>query len=173
MGLFNKMFGSKPAAPTSITVQSAPLTVCAPFTGTAMPLDKIPDAVFSQGILGNGCGLEPEEETVYAPFDGVVCQTTETKHAIGVRSNDGIELLIHVGMDTVDMQGKGFTCLVSESQKVSAGQPLMKLSLAEIKAAGHPATTAVIISNSDDFASVEFLANGKVEHGAPLLRAVK
>lgn len=173
MGLFSKMFAGKSANPASFPAQKAPLTVCAPFTGTAMSLKDIPDAVFSQGILGNGCGLEPEEETVYAPFDGTICQTTETKHAIGIRSSDGIELLIHVGMDTVDMQGKGFVCLVSENQKVSAGQPLMKFSLSDIKAAGHPAATAVIVSNSDEFSDMELLKTGKVEHGEALLHLVK
>lgn len=86
MGHFGKMFGGKSAAPASINTQSAPLTVCTPFAGTAMPLENIPDEVFSQGILGSGCGLEPAEETVYAPFNGTVTQTTNTRHTKGATS---------------------------------------------------------------------------------------
>lgn len=173
MGFFNKLFGSQNTKPAPIAAQTAPLTVCAPFTGTAMALEKIPDAVFSQGILGGGCGLEPAEEIVYAPFDGTICQTMETCHAVGIRSDDGIELLIHVGMDTVEMQGKGFAYFISDGQHVKAGEPLMKLTLSDIKAAGHPATTAIVVSNSDEFSSVELIANGKIEHGSPLLRVTK
>lgn len=171
MGLFDKLLRSK--APESIAAQSAPLTVCAPFSGAAMKMEEIPDPVFSQGVLGTGCGLDPAEETVYAPFDGTVSQTTDTFHAVGVASEDGVELLIHVGMDTVEMAGKGFQCLVKKGQAVKAGQPLMTFTLADIQSAGHPPVTAVVVTNADDFAGVELLVNGQVEHGAPLLRVVK
>lgn len=177
MGIFDKLFGGKGAAPAAaapgIEAQAQPLTVCAPFTGTAMKMAEIPDPVFSQGILGQGCGVEPTEETVYAPFDGTVIQTTDTKHALGLASVDGIELLIHVGMDTVAMGGQGFTCLVQEGQHIQAGQPLMTFSLADIRAAGHPATTAVVITNADDFGGVELATEGAITHGAPLLKLLK
>ena len=127
MGFFDKLLG-KSAAAEDTGVSSQPLTVLAPFSGSAMKLEDIPDPVFSQGILGPGCGMDPAEETVYAPFDGSVIQTTDTKHAVGVVSADGIEVLIHVGMDTVEMGGQGFTCMVKEGDKIKAGQPLMKAS---------------------------------------------
>ena len=155
MGFFDKLLHSK--VPESVAVQNAPLTVCAPFSGTAMKMEDIPDPVFSQGVLGTGCGIDPAEEIVYAPFNGTVSQTTDTLHAIGVTSEDGIELLIHVGMDTVEM----------------AGQPLMTFTLSDIQSAGHPPVTAVVVTNADDFAGVELLADGRVEHGAPLLRVTK
>ena len=173
MGFFDKLLGRDNTAPAGNGTQAAPLTVCAPFSGTAMKLEDIPDPVFSQGVLGPGCGVDPGEETVYAPFDGSVIQTTDTMHAVGVVSSDGVEVLIHVGMDTVEMGGKGFTCLVKEGDKIKAGQPLMKFTLADIQAAGHPAVTAVVVTNADDFAGVELVAEGAVEHGAPLLKLSK
>lgn len=176
MGIFDKLLGNKITGGSNVSgieVQAQPLTVCAPFTGTALKMDEIPDPVFSQGVLGQGCGVDPTEETVYAPFDGMVIQTTDTKHALGLASVDGIELLIHVGLDTVVMNGEGFTCMVKEGQNIKAGQPLMTFSLSGIKAAGHPATTAVVVTNADDFAGVEMLTTGQVQHGAAILRVNK
>ena len=173
MGFFDKLLGKDTAANDGIEARAAALTVCAPFTGAAMKLEDIPDPVFSQGILGPGCGMDPAEETVYAPFDGTVTQTTDTKHALGVTSADGVEVLIHVGMDTVEMGGKGFPCMVKEGDKIKAGQPMLKFTLADIQAAGHPAVTAIVVTNADDFAGVELVAEGTVEHGAPLLKLKK
>ena len=136
-------------------------------------MEEIPDPVFSEGILGKGCGLEPAEETVCAPFNGTVTQVIDTKHAVGVTSKDGLELLIHVGMDTVAMNGEGFTCLVKEGDTVKLGQKLMTFSMEAIKAAGHPATTAVVVTNADDFADIQVLAQGEIAQGAPLLKASK
>ena len=136
-------------------------------------MEEIPDPVFSEGILGKGCGLEPAEETVCAPFNGTVTQVIDTKHAVGVTSKDGLELLIHVGMDTVAMNGEGFTCLVKEGDTVKLGQKLMTFSMEAIKTAGHPATTAVVVTNADDFADIQVLAQGEIAQGAPLLKASK
>ncbi len=98
---------------------------------------------------------------MYAPFDGTVTHIATTLHAVGVTSNDGIELLIHVGMDTVDMKGQGFTVLVKENQKVSAGTPLLKVDLDAIRAAGHPTATAIIVTDGADD-EVKMLAEGDV-----------
>ena len=130
----------------------------------------IPDETFAQGILGPGCGIEPSEKTVYAPFDGVVSQVPSTLHAVGLTSDDGIELLIHVGMDTVEMQGKGFKGLVKEGEAVKAGTPLLTIDLRAIKAAGYPATTAVIVTNSDELGELKMLAEGSVSAGTPLIK---
>lgn len=142
-----------------------------PITGNVLPLNQIDDPVFSQGVLGPGYGIEPEEETVYAPFDGTVTQMMDTKHAVGLTGRNGMEVLIHVGMDTVTMNGKGFNMLVSEGQDVIKGQKLMTFSIADIKEAGHPATTAVVLTNSDEFGEIELLEQGKTEHSVPVLRA--
>ena len=112
-------------------------------------------------------------DRVCAPFNGTVTQVIDTKHAVGVTSKDGLELLIHVGMDTVAMNGEGFTCLVKEGDTVKLGQKLMTFSMEAIKAAGHPVTTAVVVTNADDFADIQVLAKGQVAQGEPLLKAKK
>lgn len=145
------------------------MTVYAPITGTIIPLEQIADPVFSQGILGPGYGIEPEDGTVYAPFDGVVTQLMDTGHAVGITDRNGMEVLIHVGMDTVAMGGKGFEVMVSEGQSVTIGQPLMTFSMEEIKAAGHPVTTAVVLTNRDAFGEVRLLTEGKAAHGIPAM----
>ena len=150
-----------------------PLTVYAPFGGSAIAMEQIPDPVFSEGILGKGCGLEPAEETVCAPFNGTVTQVIDTKHAVGVTSKDGLELLIHVGMDTVAMNGEGFTNAVREGQTVKKGDLLLTMDLEKVRAAGHPATVILAVTNSDDFAAVEAEASGKVRVGDSLLRIRK
>ena len=89
---------------------------------------------------------------------------------MGITSNDGIELLIHVGMDTVDMKGQGFTVLVKENQKVTAGTPLLKVDLDAIRAAGHPTATAIIVTNGDDLGELKMLAEGDILAGTPLFK---
>ena len=143
--------------------------VYAPLKGTVIPISQINDGVFSSGILGQGIGIYPEEEIIYAPFDGKIIQIADTKHAIGVLSNDNIELLIHVGMDTVAMNGEGFRMLVSEGEIVHCGQKLMIFSKDKIRTAGYMDTIAVIITNTDDFSVIKPLADGTVEKMNPVL----
>ena len=146
------------------------MTVKAPIDGTILPLEQLPDETFATAILGPGCGIEPTGDTVYAPFDGTITQVASTLHAIGITSDDGIELLIHVGMDTVEMQGKGFTALVKEDQKVKAGTPMLKVDLNAIRAANHPTTTAIIVTNGDDLNGMKVVADGPVEAGAAMIK---
>ena len=94
-----------------------------PIDGKVIPLEQLPDETFASAILGPGCGVEPTGDTVYAPFDGTVTQVPESLHAVGMMSDDGIELLIHVGMDTVEMKGQGFTSLTKEGAKVKVRHP--------------------------------------------------
>lgn len=140
--------------------QAKNTTLHAPITGKYIPLEEIPDKVFSQGFLGQGCGIEPEDSTVYSPVDGEIVQVAETKHAVGIQSSEGVEVLIHVGMDTVEMKGDGFTTKVKFGDKVKIGDPLLVFDVEKIKAAGHPLTTAFVITNSDDFTEIAF-ATGK------------
>lgn len=172
MGFFKKLFSNNTTteAETVQKVETAPNTIYAPFKGTVIPLAEINDGVFSAGILGQGIGMYPEEEAVYAPFDGKVIQIAETKHAIGILSNDNIELLIHVGMDTVAMNGDGFHPLVSEGDTVSCGQKLMTFSKEKISAAGYPDTTAIIVTNTDDFDEVTALTEGSVDRSSAILQ---
>lgn len=134
--------------------------IFAPISGKYIPLTEIPDTVFSEGVLGLGCGIEPDDGKVYSPVDGVVQTVAETKHAIGLVADNGAEFLIHVGMDTVEMNGLGFTPKVKAGQRVKAGQLLLEFDADAIKKAGHPATTAFVVTNSDEFGSID-LAIGK------------
>ena len=140
--------------------------------GTFVPMEKIPDPTFSEGVLGTCCGIEPENGNVYAPMDGTICQLADTLHAVGMEA-DGVELLIHVGIDTVSMKGDGFKSHVKEGQAVKKGDLLLTMDLKKVKAAGHPATIMVIVTNSDDLESVEAAASKKLMPGDPLMRLNK
>ncbi len=140
--------------------------------GTFVPMEKIPDPTFSEGVLGTCCGIEPENGNVYAPMDGTICQLADTLHAVGMEA-DGVELLIHVGIDTVSMKGDGFKSHVKEGQAVKKGDLLLTMDLKKVKAAGHPATIMVIVTNSDDLESVEAAASEKLMPGDPLMRLNK
>ena len=130
------------------------ITLHAPIAGKYIPLEEIPDQVFSQGFLGKGCGIDPSGETVYAPFDGEIAQVADTKHAVGIISPEGVEVLIHVGMDTVEMNGEHFESKVKIGDKVKCGDPLLVFDIGKIKAAGHPIITALVVTNSDDFPAI-------------------
>ncbi len=166
MGLFGRL-REKKAVPFEF-----PATLGAVTTGVFVPMSEIPDAVFSTGVLGTCCGIEPEEGRIVAPINGKVIQVADTLHAIGLEAG-GIELLIHIGVDTVDMNGKGFSCKVKVGQSVEKGQELVTVDLEQIRAANHPTTTMLVVTNSDDFASVEEVASGRVIAGDAVLRVSK
>ena len=150
---------AKPAEP-ALSVPSVSVIRCAagqvlqPVEGKVIDRESIPDDTFASGVLGDGIGVEPTAEVVVAPFDGTVSSVAESHHAVGLESG-GMELLIHVGVDTVNMQGDGFTCLVNEGDEVKAGQPLIRFDRSKIKAAGYSDTVAVLLTNSDDLEGVE------------------
>ena len=130
-------------------------TIAAPVKGQVVKREDIPDETFAQGILGAGLGIQPEEGVVYAPFDGTISSVAESKHAIGISGAGDMELLIHVGIDTVAMNGDGFEPLISEGDSVKLGQPILRFSREKIKAAGHPDLVVMLLTNSDDYTSVE------------------
>lgn len=136
--------------------------------GVFVPMDEIPDPTFSPGVLGTCCGVEPETGKVYSPMDGRISTLADTLHAIGIEA-EGVELLIHVGIDTVAMKGDGFKSHVKEGQTVKKGDLLLTMDLEKIKAAGHPATIMVAVTNSDDLASVEAVASGQLRPGDQLM----
>lgn len=142
------------------TISALPEITCekgkvyAPIKGNVIPSAKIPDETFAAGVLGEGVGIEPVLGVVYAPFDGEISSTTDTKHAVGISSPDGMELLIHVGVNTVAMNGDGFALFCAEGDSVKAGQKLMTFDIDKIKAAGYSTTTAVLVTNSDDYAGL-------------------
>ena len=140
--------------PSVSVIRCANGTVLQPVKGTVIPREEIPDDTFASGVLGDGVGVQPTDELVVAPFDGVISSVAESQHAVGVDAND-MSVLIHVGVDTVQMNGDGFTCLVKEGDEVKAGQPLIRFDRAKIKAAGYSDTVAVLLTNSDDLEAVE------------------
>ena len=132
--------------------------IYAPVSGKVICREDIPDETFASGIMGEGVGIKPEEEIIVAPFDGEITSVVDTGHAVGLTSFDGVELLIHVGVDTVKMQGDGFQVFVTEGQKVKTGEKLLKFDRDKIRKAGYSDTTAVLVTNSDDYSSVKTVA---------------
>ena len=166
MGLFD-MFKKKETAPVF------PAMLAADAAGTVVKMEDIPDEVFAQGILGQCCGIDPSEGKVYAPCDGEITQAPDTLHALGIAGKNGIEVLIHVGVDTVEMKGDGFSAKVKLGDKITKGQLLLTMDLDKIKAAGHPAVVITVVTNTDDFAEVTTVASGAVKPGDDLMKIAK
>lgn len=154
---------AKPADTQSNAADNVEKALFAPVKGLVIPREEIPDSTFASGVLGDGIGIEPEVGEVVAPFDGEISSVTETRHAIGITGPDDMEVLIHVGVDTVKMNGDGFELHVSEGDKVKAGQKLITFDISKIKAAGYPATTAVLLTNSEDYPDFKILKTGQTE----------
>lgn len=147
-------------------------TLVSPMTGTALPLSQVSDPVFASESMGKGAAVEPTDDAIYAPCDGEVTLAANTGHALGMMSDARCEVLLHIGIDTVELKGAPFTAHVSAGDHVKAGQLLMEADLDQIKAAGKAATTMVIVTNSDDFKSIEG-TSGKVVAGASLVKLSK
>ncbi len=126
-----------------------------PITGNVISLIEVEDPVFGQKILGDGVALVPKENKVYAPCDGTIVQITPTKHALCIESTEGLELLIHMGIDTVKLNGEGFTLHVNEGDKVHAGQLISEMDTEFIKSKGYSTKTPFIITNLDTVKSIE------------------
>lgn len=135
----------------------------APVKGNVIKREEIPDETFASGVLGDGVGIEPEEGQVVAPFDGEISTVTDTRHAVGITGPGGMEVLIHVGVDTVNMKGDGFELFVSEGEKVKAGQKLIAFDIQKIKEAGYSTTTAVLLTNRDDYPDFKIIKTGKTD----------
>lgn len=166
-----------PAAPASAVAApaaSAKDTVLAAcLNGTVVPLAEVKDEAFSSGALGDGIAIEPADGELVAPADGEVSSTFDTHHAVGLTTDDGAELLMHIGIDTVKLGGKHFTYLVKEGDRVKKGQPLIRFELDAIKAEGYPVTTPLIVCNTDEYAAVTPKATGAVKQGDALLELKK
>ena len=144
--------------------------VYSPLKGNVIPLSEVEDEAFSSGILGKGAAIIPEEGVVYAPADGEISAFFPTGHAIGIKTTDGLELLIHVGMDTVQLDGKGFTPLAKAGDKVKKGQKLLEFDKELIKAEGYSTVTPVLISNFDQFDEIVATDEKYVQAGDIFLR---
>ncbi|MEO2078555.1 MAG: PTS glucose transporter subunit IIA [Bacillus sp. (in: firmicutes)] len=126
------------------------LAIFAPVNGEIIPLSEVPDPVFSQKMMGEGIAMVPEEGKVSSPVKGSVILVADTKHAVGIRAVDGTEILVHVGLETVSLNGEGFTVAVNVGDKVAAGQLLMKVDLDTIKARAKSIITPIVITNSHE-----------------------
>lgn len=136
-------------------------TIFSPLSGQADLLENTSDKVFSSGMMGKGLVITPDKEEIYAPFDGTISALPETNHAIGINSTDGVELLIHMGIDTVNLKGKYFDLQIQKGQKVKKGDLLGKVDFKQIQAAGYDITTPIIVTNMNDFLDVITLKEGK------------
>ena len=149
------------------------ITIKAPIKGEVVELADVPDPVFSSGVMGKGAAINPEEGLAVSPVDGTVVSVFDTKHAIGIATDDGIELLIHIGVDTVNMKGKGFTQKCEVGQKVKAGDPLMEFDIEEIKKAGYSPITPILVTNPDNFLDIMVYPATEVKTGDKLLAVLK
>ena len=171
MGFFD--FLKKSAAPAAPAEPTFPMMLAADAKGAFVPMENIPDEVFAQGILGTCCGIDPSEGKVFAPAGGEITQAPDSGHALGIMADGGVEILIHVGVDTVEMKGDGFSPKVKVGDKVKKGDLLLEMDLGKIAAAGHPAVVITVVTNTDDFKAVEVVASGDVEPGAVLIKVSK
>ena len=140
-----------------------------PISGKVIELEKVNDPVFSSGAMGKGVAIEPIDNKVYAPFDGVIEFIADTKHAIGLLSDDGVEVLIHVGMDTVKMNGKGFDVKTKVNSKVKAGDLLLEFDKSVIEKEGYSLITPIVITNADNYEDKQLNINKEVESGKTII----
>ena len=163
-----------PLAPTSTithgTRDAAPISIKAPLAGQVLPLSDVPDPVFARGLMGKGAAIRPVNGVVRSPVVGTVTSLARAGHAVGITSVDGVDILIHVGIDTVQLNGRYFEGLVAHGQPVRVGTPLILVDLDALTAAGYDTATPIVVTNSATFASVEVLAADHVEAGEELLR---
>lgn len=140
-----------------------------PLAGELLPLSEVKDEVFSSGAMGEGVAVEPSEGVLHAPADGKVVMTFPTGHAIGMKTSDGAEILMHIGMDTVNLQGHGFETLVAKGDEVKAGDELVKFDIDAIHAKGYVVTTPIVVTNSKDYEKITVVSQGNVKVGQGIL----
>lgn len=145
------------------------IEICSPAKGEAIELTAVNDPTFSGKVLGDGIAVIPTDGHIYAPTDGTVELVFDTLHAVSMTSKEGVEILIHVGLDTVTLQGKGFSAHVKAGEKVSKGDLLLSVDLDAVQKAGFDTVTPMIICNTTDYESMEPITLGEVEAGTPIL----
>jgi PTS system D-glucosamine-specific IIC component len=148
-----------------VSASEAEYQILSPLSGTFMELGSVEDSVFSEGMVGKGAAIEPSEGKVYAPFEGTVSMVFDTKHAVGLTSTDGIELLIHMGIDTVSLKGEYFTIHVKEGDPIHPGDLLAEFDITRIHQAGYQTVTPVVVTNTDRFPNVQAIVTEVLVHG--------
>ena len=161
MGFFKKLFGKKTD------------DLYAPISGKAVPISEVPDPTFAEGMLGNGIAIEPADGKVYAPCDATVDMMFTTGHAVSLVADFGAEILIHVGLETVGLEGKPFTVPVANGAKVQKGQLLIEVDLEAVKAAGLPTITPVLICNTDDYPTFNTFVGKEVTNADVVIALAK
>ena len=160
---------AKEEAPAAEAAPADPKKLYAPVEGRTIAREEIPDNTFASGVLGDGVGIDPAVGLVVAPFDGEISSVTDTKHAVGITGPEDMELLIHVGVDTVNMKGDGFELFVAEGDQVKKGQKLIAFDIEKIKKAGYSPVTAVLLTNSEDYDGFKVLKTGATKTGDELM----
>ena len=155
-----------PAAPAK---EAKAAVLAAHMNGTVLALCKVDDEAFASGAMGDGVAIEPAEGKLFAPADGVIESVFATKHAVGMTTDDGVEVLMHIGIDTVKLGGKYFEAHVAPEQKVKKGDLLVSFDMEAIRAEGYPLTTPMIICNTDDYKSIRILTSGTIQNGTDLM----
>ena len=159
-----------PEAPAAPAKAGKSTILGAHMKGEVVKLADVADEAFASGAMGDGIAIEPSEGKLYAPADGTIETVFETKHAVGMTTDDGVELLLHIGIDTVKLGGKYFEAYVAPEATVKKGDLLVSFDMEAIKAEGYPLTTPMIVCNTDDYAYIEMLTSGAVENGTDLLK---
>ncbi len=144
--------------------------ICSPLTGRAIPMHEVPDDTFATEVLGKGMAVIPSEGKVVAPCHGEISTLFDTKHAIGITTKGGTELLIHVGVNTVELEGKHYKAHVAQGDRVKPGQLFLTFDIQKIEEAGYPVVTPVIVANTDDYKTVEGLKTGEIHCMEPLMK---
>lgn len=156
-------------APIAPAKEGKASVLAAHMDGAVVALSQVADEAFASGAMGDGVAIEPAEGKLYAPADGVIETVFETKHAVAMTTDAGVELLLHIGIDTVKLGGKHFEAHAEAGQKVKKGELLVSFDMEAIQAEGYPLTTPMIVCNTDDYKEVKTLASGTVKNGADLL----
>ena len=165
MGLIKNIFGSGK--------KEEGIQICAPVAGRLVPISEVSDPTFADGILGQGAAIMPDDNRFLAPADGTVTTIFPTGHAAVITTDDGAEVLLHIGVDTVKLNGEHFTIHAEEGRKVSRGALILEADLEQIKAAGHDIITPIVICNTDDFAEVAMAEAKDGEAGDTVLTLKK
>lgn len=147
------------------------MRILAPISGRAVPLAEVPDEVFAEGMAGQGCAIVPEASgEAVAPVSGALVKLFEGGHAFGIATDDGIEMIVHLGLDTIELRGRGFERIATEGDRVEAGQPIVRFDLEEIRSGGYDPVTPVLVTNDEDH-PVTGVRTGDVRAGEPLFEA--
>lgn len=157
MGFFDKLFGKKENVVKEVKIY-------APLSGEIINIEDVPDVVFSEKVVGDGIAIRPTGDVIVAPVNGTIGKIFETNHAFSIESDEGVELFVHFGIDTVELKGEGFIRLAEEGQKVKVGDPIIKFDLAFLSEKAKSVLTPVVISNMEEITTLEKLS-GEVTSG--------